>query len=107
MVSVPVAPGPTPYSRKTVKHDPFTLPDRFLHHAHLITITGKSDAPGRPMLYGTTQKFLERFGLPPEQALDALVRRLRERLASVDPQHTYLITVRGHGLRLDNPPRAP
>ena len=29
----------------------------------LITITGKSDAPGHPMLYGTTQKFLEHFGL--------------------------------------------
>lgn len=40
-----------------------------------------------------------------EQALDALVRRLRERLASVDAQHTYLVTVRGHGLRLDNPLR--
>jgi len=38
-----------------------------------------------------------------EQALDALVRRLRERLASVDSQHEYLITVRGHGLRFDNP----
>ncbi len=39
-----------------------------------------------------------------EQALDALVRRLRERLASVDPDHAYVVTVRGHGLRLDNPP---
>jgi segregation and condensation protein B len=29
----------------------------------LITITGKSEAVGRPMLYGTTQKFLEHFGL--------------------------------------------
>ena len=29
----------------------------------MITIVGKSDAPGRPMLYGTTQKFLEHFGL--------------------------------------------
>jgi pSer/pThr/pTyr-binding forkhead associated (FHA) protein len=38
-----------------------------------------------------------------EQALDALIRRLRDRLASVDPLHTYIITVRGHGLRLDNP----
>jgi hypothetical protein len=38
-----------------------------------------------------------------EQALDALTRRLRDRLASVDPTHTYIITVRGHGLRLDNP----
>ncbi len=41
-----------------------------------------------------------------EQALDALVRRLRERIASLDPTHTFLITVRGHGLRLDNPPRS-
>ena len=29
----------------------------------LITVTGKSDAPGHPMQYGTTQKFLEHFGL--------------------------------------------
>lgn len=38
-----------------------------------------------------------------EQAIDALVRRLRDRLAEVDPDHQYLITVRGHGFRLDNP----
>lgn len=38
-----------------------------------------------------------------EQALDALVRRLRDRLAAVDPTHMYIVTVRGHGLRLDNP----
>src|SRR5690606_14332031 len=37
-----------------------------------------------------------------EQALDALVRRLRERLAIYDPDHNYLVTVRGHGIRLDN-----
>lgn len=39
-----------------------------------------------------------------EQALDALIRRLRDRLAAVDPTHPYIVTVRGHGLRLDNPP---
>lgn len=39
-----------------------------------------------------------------EQALDALVRRLRDRLSSLDPDHNYIVTVRGHGLRLDNPP---
>lgn len=39
-----------------------------------------------------------------EQALDALVRRLRDRLASTDPTHAFIVTVRGHGLRLDNPP---
>ncbi len=37
-----------------------------------------------------------------EQALDALVRRLRERLSVYDPNHNYLVTVRGHGIRLDN-----
>lgn len=39
-----------------------------------------------------------------EQALDALVRRLRDRLSEVDPTWDYIVTVRGHGLRLDNPP---
>jgi DNA-binding winged helix-turn-helix (wHTH) protein len=39
-----------------------------------------------------------------EQALDALIRRLRDRLATNDPDHPYIATVRGHGLRLDNPP---
>ncbi len=39
-----------------------------------------------------------------DQALDALIRRLRDRLASLDPTHQYIDTVRGHGMRLDNPP---
>ncbi len=38
-----------------------------------------------------------------EQALDALVRRLRERLSEFDKKHNYLVTVRGFGIRLDNP----
>lgn len=38
-----------------------------------------------------------------EQAMDALVRRLRDRLASIDTSHNYIVTVRGHGLRLENP----
>ena len=38
-----------------------------------------------------------------EQALDALVRRLRDRIASIDPEHEFIVTVRGHGLRLENP----
>jgi len=36
-----------------------------------------------------------------EQALDALVRRLRDRLAAFDPAHNYIVTVRGHGVRLE------
>jgi DNA-binding response OmpR family regulator len=39
-----------------------------------------------------------------EQALDALVRRLRDRLAALDPDNPYIITIRGHGLKLENPP---
>lgn len=38
-----------------------------------------------------------------EQAIDALVRRLRDRLNEVDPDHQFVVTVRGHGFRLDNP----
>ena len=38
-----------------------------------------------------------------EQALDALVRRLRERLAEIESEHDFVVTVRGHGLRLENP----
>jgi DNA-binding winged helix-turn-helix (wHTH) protein len=38
-----------------------------------------------------------------DQALDALIRRLRDRLAALDPTHHYIDTVRGHGVRLDNP----
>lgn len=37
------------------------------------------------------------------QALDALIRRLRHRISEVDPSQEYIATVRGHGLRLDNP----
>ena len=38
-----------------------------------------------------------------DQALDALIRRLRDRLATLDPTHQFIDTVRGHGVRLDNP----
>ncbi|MBT3322369.1 MAG: FHA domain-containing protein [Anaerolineae bacterium] len=44
----------------------------------------------------------ESFGVS-DQALDALIRRLREKLAGYDPGHQYIVTVRGHGIRLDNP----
>lgn len=37
-----------------------------------------------------------------DQALDALIRRLRTRLAQIDPEKDYIVTVRGHGLRLDD-----
>ena len=36
---------------------------RSLLHRRLITEVGRRDTPGRPILYGTTFTFLERFGL--------------------------------------------
>lgn len=37
-----------------------------------------------------------------EQSIDALVRRLRERLAEADLDHQYIVTMRGHGFRFEN-----
>jgi hypothetical protein len=37
-----------------------------------------------------------------DQAIDALVRRLRDRLKEVDPGREYILTIRGHGFRLAN-----
>ncbi|MDQ7040769.1 MAG: SMC-Scp complex subunit ScpB [Rhodothermus sp.] len=36
---------------------------RRLQELELVTVTGRSDTIGRPLLYGTTQRFLEHFGL--------------------------------------------
>jgi len=39
-----------------------------------------------------------------DQAIDALARRLRERIDEVDPGRQYIVTMRGHGFRLDRTP---
>jgi len=57
----------------------------------------------RPDLATAVWKEEEAFNIS-EQALDALIRRLRERIALIDPKRQYIVTVRGHGLRLENPP---
>lgn len=36
---------------------------RTLLQHKLVRVTGRADVPGRPLQYGTTQQFLERFGL--------------------------------------------
>ena len=36
---------------------------RMLMERRLIRIVGRADTPGRPLLYGTTKEFMERFGL--------------------------------------------
>jgi len=66
-------------------------PGQVIHRADLVTaVWGEEQAAGVS-----------------EQALDALVRRLRERLQAIDPTYPYIVTVRGHGVRLDNPPSHP
>jgi segregation and condensation protein B len=57
---------------------------RSLLERHLLRIAGHRDVPGRPMLYGTTRRFLEVFGLssledlPSLRDLDELVRAASE-----------------------------
>jgi DNA-binding response OmpR family regulator len=38
-----------------------------------------------------------------DAAIDALVRRLRGRLAEIDERHQYVVVVRGYGFKLDLP----
>ena len=52
----------------------------------LITVTGRSEKPGRPLLYGTTQEFLKYFGLnkisdlPKIEEFEAMVRQKIENM---------------------------
>ena len=38
----------------------------------LVRVTGRADVPGRPLQYGTTEHFLERFGLSSLQELPSV-----------------------------------
>ncbi len=76
---------------------PLSLPQFRLLHA-LSQQAGK--VISRNELIQTVWQEEESEGIS-EQAVDALIRRLRGRLAEVDPGFEYLVTVRGHGLRLD------
>ena len=54
---------------------------RSLLHRRLILELGRSDAPGRPFLYGTGFDFLERFGMTSLDELPALEVDVAARLA--------------------------
>ena len=54
---------------------------RTLLHRRLVVELGRSDAPGRPFLYGTGFEFLERFGLTSLDELPALDVDVAARLA--------------------------
>jgi segregation and condensation protein B len=63
---------------------------RSLMHRRLIVETGRRDTPGRPVLFGTTFIFLERFGLtslddlPPLSSDAAQLTALSEPAAAAD-----------------------
>jgi segregation and condensation protein B len=57
---------------------------RTLLHRRLVVELGRSDAPGRPYLYGTGFEFLERFGLTSLEELPLLDVDVAARLAQDD-----------------------
>jgi segregation and condensation protein B len=50
---------------------------RMLMEMQLIKIVGRSELPGRPMLYGTTTLFLEHFGLKDVKELPGITELAR------------------------------
>jgi len=56
---------------------------RTLMHRRLVAELGRSEAPGRPILFGTGFDFLERFGLTSVDELPPLEPEIAERLFSV------------------------
>jgi segregation and condensation protein B len=57
---------------------------RSLLHRRLVVELGRSDAPGRPYLYGTGFEFLERFGMTSLEELPLLDVDVAARLAQED-----------------------
>jgi segregation and condensation protein B len=68
----------------------------------LVRIVGRKEAPGRPLLYGTTRDFLEVFGLPDLQALPPL-RDLGDG-AEVLMAKEVIVTPKGVQVVLESPP---
>ena len=58
---------------------------RSLLHRRLVVELGRADAPGRPILYGTSVDFLERFGLLSLGDLPLLDAAVAERLVTPEP----------------------
>ena len=58
---------------------------RSLLHRRLITEVGRRDTPGRPILYGTTFTFLERFGLTSLDDLPVLSSHAAGLVAAASP----------------------
>jgi len=71
---------------------------RTLLHRRLIAELGRSEAPGRPILFGTGFDFLERFGLTSLDQLPPLEPEIAERLFSSAAPETQAAELGGLGL---------
>ncbi len=58
---------------------------RSLMEKHLVKIAGRAEVPGRPILYGTTKRFLEVFGLNSLKDLPKGDEPLTPKLPEVSP----------------------
>lgn len=79
-------------------------PVRTLLERNLVTIKGRSEGPGRPLLYGTTDEFLRYFGLnalddlPREEELAALLaarneEKMREKSEGAEGAHSLTLSL--------------
>jgi segregation and condensation protein B len=68
---------------------------RTLMHRRLVVELGRSEAPGRPILYGTAFEFLERFGLSSLEELPPLEAEIAERLYGSDDEATASVVAGG------------
>jgi hypothetical protein len=90
-------------SRRVWIGDREVVPPLSVAQFRLLQILAENDGRVVPRDHLTMDVWGEEEALGvSNQALDALIRRLRDRLVEVDPDHEYIATVRGHGLRLDN-----
>jgi segregation and condensation protein B len=82
---------------------------RALLHRRLIAEQGRSEAPGRPILYGTGFEFLERFGLASLDDLPPLDLEVAARLVDGDSSDAAVraVAVGAAALGLTSTPDAP
>ena len=70
----------------------------------LVTIIGRSEKPGRPLLYGTTMEFLTYFGLnkivdlPRIEEFEAIAREKMEELSEQELQHEEEVLTEEEGI---------
>jgi len=70
---------------------------RGLLHRRLLNELGRAETPGRPILYGTSMDFMERFGLTSLDDLPPLEAEIAARLADAELAEGSAETVAGPG----------